>query len=347
MLGLVVLVAWFAHAADPLEVPRETAGIPFNPAKPGPPPIPFAAGSVPGPWAFMELGTRLGAATFVDPEYYGDVSLQTTLSAGWGFEAGKVHLRPSMRFAAGYQLTLPDAEVGTRWSLSPIALSLAATNLVDEPRTGLRLTPAFGMTIPTLVEPGIPLTTLSLAAQLERRFGPFEVALRTEVDKPFYVSLSVPPCASRICVGSGGVPSSAFNWAWVNTLQAEGWIIDSLSVGASLGYGIFWRAGAVDVVDEYTPKGLDSNGNPIAGVGAGRRDLTRGNIFVNWAFTRLFGVSLDITTVQTPLVVGSDGVKRVRFPFLSFGSWADNATTFSINFWFRTDVALARMWIER
>ena len=32
-------------------------------------------------------------------------------------------------------------------------------------------------------------------------------------------------------------------------------------------------------------------------------------------------------TAQTPLFVDKDGVKRVRFPFLSLGAWNDNATS--------------------
>jgi hypothetical protein len=133
----------------------------------------------------------------------------------------------------------------------------------------------------------------------------------------------------------------------VNTLQAEAWILDSLSMGASFGLHMFWRVGATNISDEYAAQALDSNGNPVARPGAGRKDLMRGRVFVNWACTRLFGLSLDVTTVNTPLFVDKDGVQRVRFPFLSFGTWADNTTTIFLAFWFRTDVALARNWIER
>ena len=336
---MAVMVAGLAHAADPLEVPRETPGVPFNPAKPGPPPIPFAAGSVQGPWAFLELGSFLGTGTFVEPDYFGYAGLQTVLNAGWGFEVGRVHLRPSMRFGAAYELLHIDAE-RSRWLVTPIALSLAATNLLDEPHTGLRLTPALGVTIPTLLEPGIPVTTFTLAAQLERRFGPVEVAFRTQVGKPVYVPVQ---SSCRLCFYADVPPAVAV--AWENTIQAEGWILDSLSIGASLGLAMYWRASASS--DEYTPQGIDANGNPVASPGLGRRDLTTAHVYVNWAFTRLFGASLDVTTVNTPLFVDKNGVKRVRFPFLSFGSWADNTTTIWISFWFRTDVALARYWIER
>ena len=325
-LWCVVLTAGLAHAE------REYAfGGPWPTPSPPPSPPRYAAGSVVGPWSFQEFGAFLGAGTFVEPANYGYAGLWTNLTAGWGFEAGRVHLRPSARFSLGYELTVPDLEAGSRFSWSPLALSLAATNLLDEPRTGLRLTPAFGLTIPTSLSRSTALTTLSLALQLERRFGPVELALRSEVGKPLYAAFATLPSLCRTC------PIEAqpnVNWTWGNTLQAEGWITDSLSLGLSLAWNIAWGFPLAGVTGQNGPS-------------VGTRDLITGRVFASWAFARLFGVSFETNTTQTPLFIDRDGTRRVRFPFLSLGSWADNATVLFLSVWFRTDVALARNWIER
>ena len=335
-LWCVVLTAGLAHAE------REYAfGGPWpTPVTPPPPPR-FAAGSVVGPWSFQELGGVLGAGTFVDPELYRYAGLWTNLTAGWGFEAGPVHLRPAARFSLGYELMMPDDATGTRVSVTPVALSLAATNLIDDPRTGLRLTPVFGLTVPTALSASIPLTTLSLALQLERRFGPVELALRSEVGKPLYVAVAPNP---RPCIYCTDAAQPGVSWSWGNSLQVEGWITDSLSLGVSVAWNIAWRAVAPnDPNDPNDPYAV----NPIPHPGLGRSDRTTARLFGSWAFTRLFGLSLEVDTTQTPLFVDRDGVQRVRFPFLSLGAWADNATVFFLSVWFRTDVALARNWIER
>lgn len=281
-----------------------------------------------GPWSFLEAGGSLGAGTFVDPQLFSMAGLWTSLTAGWGFDAGPLHLRPSARFSFAYELTLPDQSVGSRATWTPLVLSLAATNLLDEPRTGLRLTPAFGLTVPTSVSRSTPLTTLSLALQLERRFGPVELAFRSEAAKPLYGLSTTPP---SLCYACPIEEQPRVNWFWENSLQAEGWITDSFSLGLSLAWNIAWGF----------PVPIEQTSPYASAVGA--RSLTTGRVFVSWAFTRLFGLSFDLNTTQPPL----DGLQRVRFPFLSLGSWAENRTVLSLSLWFRTDVALARNWIER
>jgi hypothetical protein len=315
---------------------RSAAALEKDP--PSPPPLSPASGGVPagstlGPWAFMDLGAFLGAGTFVQPEYYGYAGLFTSVSAGWGFDVGPVHLRPSAHVGLAYQLTLPDAESGVRFSATPISLSLAATNLLDHSATGLRLTPAVGLTIPTTLGRSIPLTTPTLALQLERRFGPIEVGLRSEVGKPFYGEY---PPLCRFCAFEA---SPRFNWLWSNGLQAEGWFTDWLSLGVSYAWNLgFGFPVATDQVS-FAPGDSRTFVSTTAAV--------TGRVFFTWAFTKRFGLSFDMSTTQPPLFTDRDGVRRVRFPFLSLGSWADNTTQFFFAFWFRTDAYLSRNWIER
>ncbi len=287
----------------------------------------------------MDLGTFLGAGTFVDPRIFAYAGLFTSVSAGWGFDVGRVHLRPSAQFGLGSQLTLPDTEQTSRFSASPIALSLAAPNLLDEPVTGLRLTPAVGLTIPTSLGRSIPLTAFSLAVQLERRFGPIEVGLRSQAAKPLYAEY---PPVCRLCAIDA---QPRVNWFWTNGLQAEGWFNDALSLGASYAWNIAW---GFPVPSNQVSSALrDPNGNFLSPTFVSASHTVTGRVFFNWAITRFIGASLDLSTTQPPFSVDRDGVQRVRFPFLSLGTWANNATVGFLSVWFRTDAILARNWIER
>ena len=301
-------------------------------APPAPQSPRFTMGSVPGPWAFLELGLSVGAGTFVDPSLFSSLGPWTSLTAGWGVEAGPVHLRPAIRLGLAYEAALSDDRAGRRFSLTPVMLSLAATDLVHEKLTGLRLTPAVGFTIPTATGRSIALTTLSLALQLERRFGPVELALRSELGKPLY---GVFPSTCSSC------PLEAqpdVNWSWLNTLQVEGWFTDSLSCGLSLGWNLAWGF-PVSV-------GVNESG-PVGAISVSTRDRTTGRVFFSWAFERLFGLSFEVNTTQAPWMTASTGQRALRFPFLSFGAWADNTTVLFLSLWFRTDPVLSRNWIER
>ena len=277
----------------------------------------FASGSVVGPWTFQEAGAFLGTGTFADFDTFGSAGFATNLTVGWGFEAGPVHLRPAARFALSYDFVMPDAELGRRLGLTPIALTLAANNLLDDPVTGLRLTPIVGLTVPTSGDPALPLTFLSVALQLERRFGPVEFALRTRGSKSVY---GQPP---------GFMASSRTEATWANTLLVEGWITPRLSLGASLAWNLGFSLSAA---------GTGATGPLIA------RHLTVGRVFFSWAFARLFGLTFEVETTQNPLHL--DG-RSVRFPFLSFGAWETNATVLLLGLWFRSDFTLQRNWLER
>ncbi len=224
-----------------------------------------------------------------------------SLVVGWGFEAGPVHLRPAARFALSYFLD-SDRLPAERWSPTPVELSLAATNLLDDERyTGFRLTPALGVTIPTQFGEELAWSTVSVALQLERRFGPVELAWRAETGKPFFPP--APPCLQpAFCT----VNRNPINWTLVNSLQGEGWIDPTLSIGLRLGFGVAWNhllAGA--------------QGVPAQTV-ADTRLSTSGHVWVSRAFARLFGLSADLVSVQP--ATGGDG--SVRIPFFALAGLA-------------------------
>jgi hypothetical protein len=299
----------------------------------------IASGSALGPWALIGAGAFVGGGTFVEPELYGFAGLFTNVAAGFGFDVGPVHLRPLVDVALNAAVALPEDDRRSRFWASPVSLSLAATNLLDEKTTGLRLTPAVGLTIPTSLGRSVPITLLSGAIQLERHFGPIEVALRSEVGKPLYAEY---PAICTICEY---VAQPRFNWFWINTAQAEGWFNESLSLGLSYAWNIAFGFPVPSSQVAMAPR--DPNGNYLSPTYVSTTDTVTGRVFFSWAVSRHFGVSLDLTTTQPPFLVDATGTRRVRFPFLSFGTWAQNDTVVSLGAWFRTDVAISRNWIER
>lgn len=313
-----VLTAGLAQAGTP----REYAfGGPEPQKVVASPPPRFAAGASTGPWAWMELGTIASPPN----NYEMTLAQWTQLTAGWGFDAGPVHLRPAASFQLAYNLGLLDTPSSSRFEPGPVALSLAASNLLDDERhTGLRLTPALGLTIPTQVGAEIPWSTFSMALQLERRFGPVELAWRAQAGKPFFPAPA--PCLQPIFCS---VSRNPINWFLVNSLQGEGWITPSLSVGLRLGLEVAWN--------QLLPGGLGIPAQTVADT----RLSTSGHAWISWAFVRLFGLSADLFNVQS--FRRADGT--VRVPFFSFER--PDQLRVSLSLWFRTDFALARNWLER
>jgi long-subunit fatty acid transport protein len=84
-----------------------------------------------------------------------------------------------------------------------------------------------------------------------------------------------------------------------------------------------WRNPATETVDAYTPKANDVNGNPVAKPGAGEFDRTSAFVGASYQLNEHYSIDLGVSTIQTPLTPTG----QVRFPFLSFGTWADNATS--------------------
>lgn len=316
--AMVMVLAGAAFAKE-----REYAfGGPWPTPPPPPAPIRFANGGVEGVWAWLEagvLGERLQLSEPFPELRLGPWAIATL---GAGVDLGRVHLRATARAAVDATIfrVRPDEQVrGT-----PVAIALAAANLIDDQQlTGLRLTPALGVTIPTRFDSGIALTTLSGALQLERRFGPVELAWRPEVFKPFWpapVGCTLDPTVD--CYQG----DNTINWALGNRLQAEWWFLREASVGLRLSHLVsfnFLLAGAYGVPAQTVPD---------------TRQSTTGELWLNYAFHRLFGLSLQLTS-QQPLRRLD---RSLYVPFFGF-----YRTTVVLSVWFRTDGTLERNWIER
>lgn len=303
--AMVVVLAGAAFAKE-----REYAfGGPWPTPPPPPAPIRFANGGLEGAWAWLEAG-GLGETEGVRASLNSRLGPWMTATLGAGVDLGRVRLRGTAQAAL-------DVNIFKLWSDepqvrgTPVAVAFAAANLVDDQQfTGLRLTPALGVTIPTSFDVGIPLTTLSGALQLERRFGPVELAWRPEVFKPLWPAANI----------------QSVNWSLGNKLQAEWWFLETASVGLRLGHLVsfnFLLPGAPGVPAQTVPD---------------TRQSTTGELWLNYAFHRLFGLSLQLTSQQPLRRLDSS----LYVPFFGF-----YRTTVVLSVWFRTDGTLERNWIER
>lgn len=278
-------------------------------------PVP-AQGSVPGAWGFFEQGLGANWSSVPgNPDGQGVIGLPLTLTGGVGIRAGRVRLSPTARFTVEPAVLFPNGGGGLRWS--SVALALAATDLLDHAGTGLRLTPVFGLTVPTdprAFEGIKEFTTLTVAGQLERRFGILELAWRLEGRRRFSLSACDSPA---FCSGAG--------WAFDNRLFAEAWLLPSLSVALGVSWLMSWNA-----------VGANARGNEQHWL----QKTARAELVFTWAFARRFGLTLEGTAAALP---------PAEFPAAWGIAPAQGTTAFggSLSFWFRTDPSLARNWLER
>lgn len=310
LAGLTVAVVLAA------EMPALQAPLPAELPETAPANAP-ARGSVPGPWAYAQLGAALGNSVLFD-QYSAELGLGLDVAAGFGAEVGGVKLVPVLSFSSVYRPVQsfrgPAALRTPAFTWSPVALTVASPDVFHESRfTGLRLTPIIGFTMPTASLNEVPITTVSVAAQLERRFGQLEFAWRVTGEGVL----------SRV---TRPMPPSFFTpeWRLTNRLFAELWLVPSLSVAIGVTIVAQWDR-IIGFIGTTTLK----------------REFLGGTIQANWAFTELFGVTFDLATYDQILS------NQVPFPFWSSGAFNQNSTQFVLAAWFRTDALLMRNWLDR
>ena len=64
-------------------------------------------------------------------------------------------------------------------------------------------------------------------------------------------------------------------------------------------------------------------GNPVAHVGLGVSDRTQAGLGISYQMNEHYSLDFGLDTTQAPLTATG----QVRFPWLSFGSWATNSTS--------------------
>jgi hypothetical protein len=295
-----------------------------------------ARGSVNGPWALIELSGATSLAQTVTPSPVSISAMTFSLggelaaTGGIGFQVRSVRFSPTARFSMGPRLTtstIPGSNfVNVGWSA--LGLALAAPDLIDDTgRTGLRFTPVFGVTVPT--SPGAfvgnaPVTTLSLAGQLERRFGTVELAYRLEGSSAPCL-IGAPSSSGPFSFGCGTT------WVLSNRLFAEGWLAESFSVALGMRWLVRWTGYSPPTVPGCAA-GSACDPTLASRLPAGHNLSVEAR--ATWAFTQRFGTTLELNFAHLP-------------PASPFQSSSTSIFGGSFIVWFRTDAIIQRNWLDR
>jgi hypothetical protein len=286
----------------------------------------------------------LGLGTFVDAKSFSLLTAGLSISAAYRFRFQGVKLSASAGLSGGWVYTLPDTETGRRWTIAPLRFGLSAPGLYKDKLTGIALAPSVSFTLPTSQESwgsGL-ITNFSAGLGASRQVKKFNLQLNLHGSHGFYTN---PENALRpdpttrdaygnllyLCrTGEVACAGGSNNTAWTlgfNTSVV--WFpVDTLEVFVSYGLTKAWKYAATPTVDEFTPKALDSNGNPVARVGLGQADSETASIGVGWQVTPRYSLDLVLGSNMAPLTATG----LVRFPFFAFGHLADNSTRLTLSF---------------
>lgn len=291
----------------------------------------------------LDLDHSVGLGTFVNSTYYSLLVGSLVASPSYTFKLGPVKLAVSAKESFSWEYTLPDNDNGRRYSWTDPRLGLAAPGLFKEPFTGIAFTPNLGATIPLSLESQFAstITTVSAGLGLSRSLWKFDLGYKIGGSRGFHGNAAKVPSKELgksddlgqlvfVCrtdekyCGSAGLNTA---WSLSNGLSLGFSPIEPLAFEA--GYTIVnaWKYASTDVVDEYTPKALDSNGNSVARAGMGRSDKVVASVGATWAFNDRLSASLGVGT-EGPAKTNNN--KSFRFPFFDFVSSADNLTAFSL-----------------
>ncbi len=298
------------------------------------------------------LDHYIGTGTFNNPELYSSLSAFLTIAPQYLFGIGKQRLVASATIRGSYEYSLPDNETGRRWALYDVRLGLSAPALFKEKAfTHISFSPSVGFAIPTSLESwnaGL-ITSISLGVTASRSFGTFDFRASVSGSRSIYgqaasgfrnptaIRKDAPPSRdangnlTSICrVGETLCASAGMNPAWSFSAGGQVQWRATGSFLLYLGYTYIhaWRNAADGGrADEFTPQALTANGRPAADTGLGDSDRTSTYFGGSYQLNEHYSLDLGLSTTQTPLFIDKDGVQRVRFPFLSFGAWNDNATS--------------------
>ena len=292
----------------------------------------------------LGLDHSLGLGTFVDPQRYALLLAHLVVAPTYLFGLLGQRFAASAVLRAGFEYTLPDVETGRRVTVTDLRLGLSAPAILrDRALTGIAFTPSLSLTVPTSPESwnaGL-VTNLGATISASRSFGPVDVRLSLGGTRGFFASPQTGMRATNSRDSDGNrlvlcrqdepvCGFSGWNTEWSFSVGGQvGWRATG-NLLVYLGYSFMksWRHPATLSVDEYTPKAVDSSGQPVACVGLCQSDHTRAFLGASYQIDPHYSVDLGLFTMQTPL---SDDGRSVRFPWLSVGAWAANRTTISLS----------------
>lgn len=287
----------------------------------------------------VALDHYLGAGTFVDASKYSYLAGFLTVIPQYLFGIGKQRLVASATVRMAYEYTMPDVETGRKASFYDTRLGLSAPAVFrDKAFTGIAFSPNIGLTIPTSPESwnaGM-ITALSAGVTASRSVKTVDFRLAAGASRSFYASSQngVKASVARdengnlYVVCRSGEPVCGFSnmnptWSWNIGGQVQWRATGNLLFYVGYTYISSYRSAATNTSDQFTPKAVDENGNQVADVGMGHTDRTSAYFGASYQLNEHYSIDLGVSNIQTPLTPTG----QVRFPFLSFGTWADNATS--------------------
>lgn len=289
----------------------------------------------------VEMDHALGQGIFVDARYSLFVGT-LVLAPSYSFLFRNVRLNASAQGSFSWEYTPPDNATGRRWSYSDIRLGLSAPAVWRESRSGVSLTPTFGLLVPISLESryASTITSLSLGARLSRRFlQKLDVGLTLTGSRGVHGRTFVGTLPSNARDEQGnllfvcrrdeaycGILGNNTAWSTAAMLDVGYAATENLRLFANFGLSKAWKYAPPR--DEYSSKAVSSNGTPVVCDGVCTADRMTGVLGVSYALTDVLGLSGAVSTLQQPLT--NQGSRSVRFPFFDFLSTADNLTSYSL-----------------
>ncbi len=290
----------------------------------------------------LQLGLDhfLGLGTFVNEALYSSLTASLSVSPIYLFRLGKQRLVASASFRVSYEYTLPDVETGRRTQVSDTRLGLSAPVVFrDTKYTGIAFSPGVSLALPTSLESwnaGL-ITSLGASVTASRSLGPIDFRFTLSGSRGFFANpfngvrnTSATDANGHllvVCHNKDDAYCGFSNWntAWAFSVGGgvQWRVTGSLLLQVGYTFGKSWRYAATPTVDDFTPKALDANGNPAARTGLGQADRTSAFIAASYQINDHYSLDLGLQTFQSPLTATG----QVRFPWLPFGTWADNTSS--------------------
>jgi hypothetical protein len=289
------------------------------------------------------LDHNLGAGTFIDAGKYASLGASLDLSARYSFKLGGIKLGVSGRGVVAYEYTLPDSANGRRVSWRDLSFGLSAPAVYKETFSGIGLTPSLSATVPITLESWAATTITVLSANLNftRSISRFDLSLSLGGSRGFHqrpeiaaqANQRTDPANNRVELARFGenlAATAGTNTAWTarGTFAATLHVTEELTFDASYSLAAVWKYEIAPVGDQYTPKALDSTGQPVACEGICRgKDIVTTSVAANYQLSDHWGVTLYI---QSQMPAKSDDNKNFRFPFWSFEGAANNYSSLGL-----------------
>lgn len=300
----------------------------------------------------FSLDHLVGMGTFVDPQLYAHlranvnafISYRTRIF-GKAFSLG---LLPFGQMGFSYEYTLPDTSNGRRLTWSDARISLSMPALFKEQNTGIVITPSFNVVVPTTIESfgaglisrvGFGLSanknfTTPVGKLIFNLFGLGTIGLFTNpqsvvrpVDRTDASGHALVLC--RPNETACGINNNNSFLALQGSISGTWAFTDWLFLSVSYGLLTSWNYAATDVVDQYTPKAVDVNGDPVVRTGMGRSNTQSASVSISFNLTDAISGSLYMWNFA-PLLTADQ--KSVRFPFIDVTGLANNNTTVGLSF---------------